>query len=120
MAEEPPITLPGIGQRAAVEARFGLGPEHPVRTRVADREQVTDRNVEPDPVVVAAGLQDQHPVGRIGREPVGDDTAGGARADDDVVKITFKPLRHFLNFRPVHDQPSYPAFFTRASRSSLA
>ncbi len=105
----------GIGQRAAVEAGFGLGPEHPVRTRVADREQVTDRDVEPDPVVVAAGLQDQHAVGRIGREPVGDDTAGGARADDDVVKITFKPLRH-LNFRPGCDRLSCPTL-CRASTS---
>ena len=78
----------GIGQRAAVEAGFGLGPEHPVRTRIADREQVADRDVEPDPVVVAAGLQDQHAVRRIGRQPVGDDTAGGARADDDIVEIT--------------------------------
>jgi hypothetical protein len=48
--------------------------------------------MKPDPVVVAAGLQDQHAVGGIGRQPVGDDAAGGARADDDIVEITFKPL----------------------------
>ena len=82
----------GIGQRAAVEAGFGLGPEHPVRTRIADGEEIADRDVKPDPVVVAAGLQDQHAVIGIGRQPVGDDAAGGARADDDIVEITFKPL----------------------------
>ncbi len=84
-----------IGQRAAVETCLRFGPEHPVRTGIADREEIADRDVKPDPVVVAAGLQDQHALVRIGRQPVGDDAAGGARADDDVVEITFKPLRHF-------------------------
>ena len=52
-----------IVQRAAVQARLGLGLEHPVRARIADGEQIADRNVEPDPVVLAAGLQQQHPSG---------------------------------------------------------
>ena len=84
----------GIGQRAAVETGFRLGPEHPVRARIADREQIADRDVKPDPVIAAAGLQDQHAVPGIGRQPVGDDTAGGARANNDIVEITFKLLRH--------------------------
>ena len=79
-----------IGQRAAVEARLRLGLEHPVRARIADREEIADRNVEPDPVVVAAGFQEQHAVLGIGRQPVGDDAAGGAGADDDIVEITFE------------------------------
>jgi len=55
--------------------------------------------VKPDPVVAAAGLQDQHAIFGIGRQPVGDDAAGGTRADHDIVELTFKPLRHFLSFR---------------------
>ncbi len=89
-----------IGQRAAVETGLRLGLEHPVGTGIADRKEVADRDVEPDPVVVAAGLEDQHPVFRVGRQPVGHDAAGGARADDDIVEITFKPARHFSDFRP--------------------
>ena len=81
-----------IGQRAAVEAGFRLGPEHPVGAGIADRKEIADRDVEPDPVVAAAGFQDQHAVFRIGRQPVGDDATGGTRADDDIVEITFKPL----------------------------
>ena len=88
----------GIRQRAAVQAGFRLGPEHPVRARISDRKQIAHRNVKPDPVVIAAGLQHQHAVLRIGGEPVGHDAAGGARADDDIVEITFEPSA-FLNFR---------------------
>ena len=40
-----------IVERAPVQARLGLGLEHPVGARIADREQVADRNVKPDPVV---------------------------------------------------------------------
>jgi hypothetical protein len=90
----------GIGQRAAVETGFGLGPEHPVRPGVADRKEVTDRDMKPDPVVVAAGLQDQHAVVGIGRQPVGHDAARRARADDDIVEITLEPAWHFSDFRP--------------------
>src|SRR6266700_2053532 len=82
----------GIGQRAAVETGFRLGPKHPVRTRIADRKEIADRDVKPDPVVVAAGLQDQDAARGIGRQPVGDDAAGGAGADDDIVEITLKLL----------------------------
>ena len=78
-----------IVQRAAVEPRLGLGLEHPVGARIADREQVADRDVKPDPVVLAAGFEQQHAVLRVGREPVGQHAAGRARADDDVVVLAF-------------------------------
>ena len=88
-----------VGQRAAVEARLALGLEHPVRARIADGEEIADRDVKPDPVVLAAGFEDQHALARIGRQPIGEDTSGGARADDDVVEITFKRARHQIKFR---------------------
>ena len=83
-----------IGQRTAIEAGLGLGPEHPVRAWIADRKQVSDRDVKPDPVVAATGLQDQDALGGIGRQAIGDNAAGGAGADDNIVKITFKLFRH--------------------------
>ena len=94
IAEEPPITLPrGIGEGAAVQPGLGLGLEHPVGARIADREEVADRDVKPDPVVVAAGLEQQHAIRRIGGQPVGQDAAGRARTDHDVVEVAVEP-RH--------------------------
>ena len=76
-----------IVQAAAVEAFLGLGLEHPVRARIADGEEIADRDVIPDPIIPPAGLQQQH--ARIGRsrEPVRQHAARGTGADDDVVVI---------------------------------
>ena len=98
-----------IIQAAAVEARLRLGLEHPVRARIADREQVADRNVKPDPIVAAAGFQDQHALGRIGRQAVGEQAAGRARADDDIIVVAFEPAGHFWISVPVQDLWSMPA-----------
>eukprot|EP01035_Chromulina_nebulosa_P030178 gene30179-40082_t len=76
-----------ILQAAAVQTGHGLGLVHPVGARIADRKQVADRDVEPDPVVVAAGLQHQHAVARVRAEPVGQDAPGRSRADDDDPSI---------------------------------
>src|SRR5262249_13084163 len=37
--------------------------------------------------VSTSGLEQQHPGARILREPIGQDTAGGAGSDDDVVPV---------------------------------
>src|SRR5262249_59007146 len=79
-----------IVEAAAVEPLLRLGLEHPVRARIADGEEVADRDVEPDPVVVAAGFEQQHARCWIGGEPVRQHAAGRARADDDVVVLTFE------------------------------
>ncbi len=74
-------------EAATVETRLGFRLEHPVRARIADGEQIADRNVEPDPVVAAAGFQQQHALGWIGGQPVGQHAAGRACAYDDVVEF---------------------------------
>ena len=56
-----------ILQRPAVKTRFLHCLEHPVRPRIADSEEIADRNVKPDPVVVATGFQYQNTVVTIGR-----------------------------------------------------
>ena len=86
----------GVGQRTAIQAGLRFGSKHPVRARIADGEEIADRNVKPDPVVVAAGFQDQHAVFRVRRKPVGEDAARSAGADDDIVEITFKSLHKSL------------------------
>ena len=78
-----------IVEAAAVEPRLRLGLEHPVGARIADGEEIADRDVEPDPVVPAAGLEQQHARSGIGGEPVRQHAAGRAGADDDVVVFAF-------------------------------
>ena len=48
--------------------------------------QVAHRNVDPVVVVAPAGLDHQHPLAGIGAQAVGEQTTGGAAADDDVVE----------------------------------
>src|SRR5205823_4273533 len=79
-----------IVEAAAVEALLRLGPEHPVRARIADGEEIPDGDVEPDPIVLAAGFEQQHAHCRIGGQAVRQQAAGRARADDDVVVIAFE------------------------------
>src|SRR6266516_2157625 len=57
-----------IVEAAAVEARLRLGLEHPVRARIADGEKIPDGDVEPDPIVLAAGFEQQYARCRIGGE----------------------------------------------------
>ena len=59
-----------IIEAAAVEALLRLGLEHPVRARIADGEKIPDGDVEPDPIVLAAGFEQQHARCRIGGEAV--------------------------------------------------
>ena len=76
IGEGPPVQ-PGLGRRL----------EHPVRARIADGEEIADRDVEPDPVVLAAPLQKQHAIARIGGEPVGEDASGRTGPGDDIVEF---------------------------------
>ena len=75
-----------VAQRAAVQAGFCLGLVEPVGARVADAMQVAHRNVDPVVVVAPAGLDHQHPLAGVGAQAVGEQTTGGAAADDDVVE----------------------------------
>src|SRR5215470_12153669 len=75
----------GIAQRTTIEPRFGLGLEHPIRARIADREEIANRNVKPDPVVLPAGLEHKNTRFRIGRKSVSKHASGRAGAYDDIV-----------------------------------
>ena len=101
-----------IVEAAAVEPFLRLGLEHPVRAGIADGEQIADRDVEPDPVVLAAGLQQQHAHGRIGGQAICQHAAGRAGADDDVVVFALDRLRF--------DHCHYPRSPHRAKRMRRA
>ncbi|MDT4840303.1 hypothetical protein FQZ97_741200 [compost metagenome] len=75
-----------VAQAAAVQARVGLGLVKPVGARVADAIQVTHRDVDPVVVVLAPGFDQQHAARRVGAQAVGQQAAGRAGADDDVIK----------------------------------
>src|SRR6202044_2137645 len=82
-----------IAQASAVEPLFGLGLETPVRTRVADGEEVTNRYMKPDPIVVSAGLEHEHARIGVGRKPVGERATPRPCPDDNVVIFAFDRLR---------------------------
>ncbi len=77
----------GVIDLAAIHERFGLGLVLPVVEAAADRERQCRRHVyEHVPAVVGSPrLQHQHPVGRVGGQPVGERGTGGTAADDDEV-----------------------------------
>ena len=83
-----------IVQAAPVQPRLRLGLEHPVGARIADREQVADRNVKPDPIVAAARFEHEHALVGIGGKPVGEQAAGRAGADNDVIVFARDRLGH--------------------------
>ena len=76
---------PRIGQRAPVQPRLGRGFHHPIRARIADTVKIPHRHLYPVIVVIPPGFEQQNPIGRIGAETVGQDTARGARTDNDIV-----------------------------------
>ena len=76
-----------IGEGPAIETSFVLRTQHPVRTRVADREKITHRDMKPDPVVAAAGFQQQHAIARVLAQAIGKNAARRAAADNDVIEL---------------------------------
>ena len=85
--ELPPITLPRVVDAAPGQPRVGLGGEAPVGAGIGDRVEVAHRHLDPEPVVVAAGLDHQHPVVGVGAETIGQQAARAARAHDDEVEL---------------------------------
>ncbi|MNV12887.1 hypothetical protein D3C71_1035100 [compost metagenome] len=74
-----------IAERAAVQAIFLFGGETPVGARVVDAIKVTNRDMDPVVIVVAAGLKQKHAIAAVFRKAVGEHAAGAACTDDDVI-----------------------------------
>ena len=83
----------GVVDPAAVHERLGLGFVLPVVVAAADREGQGRRHVDEhvEPVVRAAGLEEEDRRAGIRREAVGEGASGRAAADDDEVET---PGRH--------------------------
>ena len=77
-----------IGDRAAAKVRLRRGLEHPVGARIADRVEIADGNMEPDPVVAPAGLDDEHAIAGIAAQAIGEHAACRAGPHhDEVVRV---------------------------------
>ncbi len=70
----------------AIDAGIRLGLEAPAQLRMHGAE-IADGDMDPGIAVFRAGLEQQDAMARIGREPVGQDTARGAGADDDEIEL---------------------------------
>ena len=79
-------TAAGIVNAAARQARVCFGLEAPVGSGVGNGEEISHRHLDPEPVVRPTRLQQQHAVGGIGREPIGQQAARTARTHDDVIE----------------------------------
>jgi len=83
-----PDQLPaGVLQPPAVHVRLGLGLVAPVVEPAADRETQRAGHVheEVPQVVWSSGLEQQHAVGRVGAQPVGEHGTGRAGSHDHEV-----------------------------------
>ena len=80
---------PPVENTPVVHVRFRFALVTPVIEFVAQRDRQSGRHVDEDipDIVGASGLQHQHPVGRVGAEPVGQGAAGGTASHDDDSRI---------------------------------
>ena len=81
---------------APVELRLGLRLETPVERRVANHVHVSDWNPGPDRAVVVAGLEQQDAVRRVRAQAVGQNAAGRAGANNDVVELVGVVVSHWI------------------------
>jgi hypothetical protein len=65
-----------------LQAFLGFGLEAPVGAWVTDTKQVADGDMDPGVIVAATGFKQQHAVGGVGGQSVGQQATGGAGADD--------------------------------------
>ena len=84
----------GIKDRAVVDAGIGLGDVAPGQGLVVEQFDVAGRDVDQRVAVGPARLDQHDPGRRVLRQPVGQDAAGGAGADDNVIRLHASPLAH--------------------------
>ena len=77
-----------LNDRAAGAFGLRLGTVEPIVLRVGEQLGVTDRHVDPDVAILAAGFEHEHTVAARCAQPVGEHTAGRAGTHDDVVEQT--------------------------------
>src|SRR5262249_59386222 len=82
---------------APADFLVALGVKAPDRALAGQDVGDARRDPDPDPAVVLARLEEQHPVPARGREPIGQDAARRAGADDD--EVVFSAVRcHFPSY----------------------
>src|SRR5450830_1494362 len=77
-----------INQTAAVQTRISLTTVQPVGARIIDAIQVTDRDVNPDVIILGASFNKQNPDVAICAQAIGQHTASSSCTNDDVIVLT--------------------------------
>jgi hypothetical protein len=75
-----------LDDRSVVELGLRLRGIKPVDSAVGEQLAVAERDVDPDVAVVPARLQQENPMAARGGQTIGENAAGAAGADDDVVE----------------------------------
>ena len=76
-----------ITELATIQSGISLSAVTPIGARVADAVQIANGDMDPVPVILAAGLKQQHTIFRIGRQAISQYTACRACTNDDVIKV---------------------------------
>src|SRR6266566_1580538 len=71
---------------AVIELRLWLGFAQPIDFGIVEQLAIAERDMNPDMPVMAAGFKQQDAVQAGFGQPIGQDAAGGAGADDDVIE----------------------------------
>ena len=72
-----------------IDAGVGFGGVFPVDALVVEGLAIADRCLDPETPIAAARLEYQHAVPAVGAESIGENAAGRACANDDVVEFGF-------------------------------
>src|SRR5262249_10311840 len=75
-----------VVERPPAQSGLLLGRKAPVGALVAHAIEVADRDVDPEIIVLATRLEQQHARGGIAAEAIGEDEARRPGADDDVIE----------------------------------
>src|SRR5262245_59952689 len=77
---------PWLDDLPVVELRLRLRAIEPIDLTIGEQLAVAERDVNPDVPVVAARLQQENAMATRGGQTIGENAAGAAGADDDVVE----------------------------------
>src|SRR5262249_22885035 len=106
---------PRLDDLPVVELRLRLRGIEPIDLRIGEQLAVAERDMNPDVAVVAARLQQENAMATRGGQTIGENAAGAAGADDDIVegfrmRLHRRPASRAVNSRipPARSTPSNP------------
>jgi hypothetical protein len=62
----------------------------PISAWIADAVKIANRYVDPRIIILATGLNEQNLNIAVGRQAIRQQAPGGARSDDNIIKLTWQ------------------------------